>query len=85
MNNAGGPSQDIEQPHILHSNEEDIEDVQVNTVMTTCNSTTAKKCTALLATTVVIEKNKEGYSSILRALINPGSQGCLITEERPNY
>lgn len=80
-NNVGGSSQDIEQPHVLHCNEEEIDDVQVNTVMTSRNSTTAKTSTALLATAVVIVKNKEGYSTILRALVDPGSQGCLITEK----
>ncbi|CAB3252463.1 unnamed protein product [Arctia plantaginis] len=34
-----------------------------------------------MLTPVVIVKNQEGHSTVLKALIDPGSQGCLITEK----
>ncbi|XP_049886955.1 uncharacterized protein LOC126381514 [Pectinophora gossypiella] len=77
------------QPKVLHSNvvedeetkEEEIQ-LTVMTSQTQVNSqlTTHSTTVALLATALVEVKSEDGHTTVLRALIDPGSQGCFISE-----
>ncbi|KPJ07794.1 hypothetical protein RR48_12636 [Papilio machaon] len=53
--------------------------IQINTVATSQSNTTYNK-TVLLGTAIVAVQSEDGYTTVLRALIDPGSQGCLISE-----
>lgn len=72
------------QPKVLHSNVEDDtpsleEEIEV-TVMTSQANTAHSTTVALLATALVECKSEQGHTTVLRALIDPGSQGCFISE-----
>lgn len=81
-NNSGTSGHNIQPELSSHAHveeEKESEEVNVNTVTMPINASSPKKKIALLATALVIVRH-EGHTSVLRALIDPGSQGCFITE-----
>ncbi|CAG9137937.1 unnamed protein product [Plutella xylostella] len=75
-----GQPENTSQPTVsAHANVEDEEEVQANVTMTTQTHTTTKGV-ALLATALVTVKSEDEHTTVLRALIDPGSQGCFISE-----
>ncbi|XP_028157884.1 uncharacterized protein LOC114351044, partial [Ostrinia furnacalis] len=84
-NDASGPTErnDTKQPKVLHANvdEESESGEEINlAVMTSQTNTTHSTAVALLATALVECKSEDGHTTVLRALIDPGSQGCFISE-----
>ncbi|XP_072946828.1 uncharacterized protein [Epargyreus clarus] len=61
------------------STESNVEEVKVNTMIASHHISEHR--VALLATALVIVKSEEGHATVLKALVDKGSQACFISEK----
>ena len=69
----------VETKQATSSSQADVEEKKVHTMI--ASHYTAGQKISLLATAVVILKSEHGHTTVLRALIDSGSQACFISEK----